>query len=314
MSASLAGLRARRLVVVHGKGGVGRTTVSAALTLALARAGRAAVGVEIGGEDGLAQAFGYDAPAYAPRTPAPSAAVRSLSVEDCLADFGARKLRMPALARWFFTSRLMTGFVEAVPGLTDVIQLGKIEDMLNHPLAGEPVWDVGVLDAPATGHGLTLVGAARSMAELTRVGPFFDLARIIERFLSDGGAVSHVVVTLPELLPVSESLQLVAALTADHAAPAAVILNQRGTGPARGPADDALAAALREADEPALAALHDALRAAEAREAEAEAVLREGLKPLGVPVVTLPRLGNGPVGPAALAPLTAALAAALGAP
>jgi anion-transporting ArsA/GET3 family ATPase len=219
----------RELIVVTGKGGVGRTTVTAALGLAAARAGRRTCIVELSGQDQLARKVGFHDARYEPRRVAPDLDLRSLSLPDCLADFGGRKLKLPGVARRVVESRLMTGIVDAIPGLHDLVQLGKLENMLREPLPGEPVYDLAVLDAPATGHGLTLLAAARSMREMTGTGPFHELASIIERLLEDAEATGVALVTLPEALPVNESLDLVRALATEHAPPDAVLVNQVGT-------------------------------------------------------------------------------------
>lgn len=222
----MSALLSHRLVVVTGKGGVGRTTATAALGLTAARAGRRTAVVELSGQSSLSRALGLRDGVYEPRRVVPGLDVMSLSATACLADFGTRKLRISALARWFFESRAMTGFVEAVPGLHDLVQLGKLENMLNEPGPGDPVYDLVILDAPATGHGLSLLAAARSMREMTGVGPFHDLAAIIEALLEDPVATGTALVTLPEALPVNEGLQLVRALADEHTPPSHVLVNQ----------------------------------------------------------------------------------------
>lgn len=216
----------RRLLVVTGKGGVGRSAVSSALALAAARQGRRVCLVELSGTQALSPWFGVVGRSYAPRTVAPGVDLVSLTPLEALEDFGRRKLRLGSLGAVFLRNRVTRAFVDAVPGLHDLLQLGKVEDMIGQPLPGEPHYDLVVLDAPATGHGLTLLAAARSMRELARVGPFHDLAAIIERFLADRDRTGILLVTLPERLPVSESVELVRALAEEGAELAAVVVNQ----------------------------------------------------------------------------------------
>jgi anion-transporting ArsA/GET3 family ATPase len=132
---------------------------------------------------------------------------------------------MDAIVRLLFKNRVMTAFIDAVPGLHDLLQLGKIENLLNEPSGSDPHYDLLVVDAPATGHGVTLLASARTMSEMSRVGPFHDLAKIIERQLEDPKRTAVVVVTLPEDLPVSETLELLDQLGDERALVGTVVVN-----------------------------------------------------------------------------------------
>ncbi len=216
----------RRLIVVTGKGGVGRSTVAASLALTASERGQHACVVELSGMASLPPLFGLQGRSFRPRTAREGIDVISMTATECLEDFGRRKLRLNQFSARLFGSRVVRSFVEAVPGLHDLLQLGKIENLLREPLPGDPQYDLMVLDAPATGHGLTLMSAARSMSEVTRVGPFHELAENIAGFLGDPQQTAIVVVSLPEELPVHEALELSEALHADGLGPHTVIANQ----------------------------------------------------------------------------------------
>lgn len=221
------GLFDHELLVVTGKGGVGKTTVATALGLAAARTGRRVCVVELSGQDQIPTWLGLGGRSFRPRTIAPGCDLMSLTAHECLEDFGHRKLRLGPLVKIVLGSRVTTAFVDSVPGLHDLLQLGKIENMLAEPKTGDVAYDLVIVDAPATGHGATLLQAAKTIEGLTRVGPFHDLAGIIARQLGDTDRTGVVIVTLPEELPVSETLDLVGLV--DEAAPgtlAAVIVNQ----------------------------------------------------------------------------------------
>lgn len=300
----------RKLLVVTGKGGVGRTTLTAALGLAAGRLGKRTTIVELHGEDALARRVGFDHAQYAPREIAPGVDVRSLSPLASVSDFGQRKLGLGGLASWFFESRLMSGFLEAVPGLHDLVQLGKIEDMLNHPIGDDPVYDLAVLDAPATGHGLTLMSAATTMRAMTSVGPFADLAAIIEAFLEDPSKTGFVLGTLPEQLPVLEGLDLARALTAEHTPPLAVLVNRTRDEVPRGIDADAVAALVPDGDAgQAWAQATAATFARDARQRAAVDTLTATLPDAvgtALPVTCLPTLADDD-----LTPLVDALVAAM---
>ena len=215
-----------KMIVVLGKGGVGRTTVTAALGVAAARLGRRACVVEIGGSGALPARFGLQGASFAFRRAAPGVDVWSLTVPECLEEFAGRKLGLPPFARHIVRNRFVDTFIDAIPGLHDLLLLGKIENLISDPLPGDPRYDLFVLDAPATGHGLTLLQAARTMTEITRTGPFFELSRVIDEFLADRDRTATVVVTLPEALPVAESVELARTLVDEGFAPSAVVANQ----------------------------------------------------------------------------------------
>lgn len=215
----------RRLLVVMGKGGVGKTTCTAAMGLAAAASGKRVCLLEIDGAHRLATLFGRPRQ-YAPQTVSPGVDLMSMTARECTDDFGTRKLRLGGLSRVLFNNRILSAFLDAVPGLNDLLQLGKVENMLLEPLDDEPHYDLIVLDAPATGHGLTLLSSARSMTEMTRSGPFYDLARKIDLLVGDTDKTATVVVTLPEELPINEATDLIDALSASGPPIDAVLVNR----------------------------------------------------------------------------------------
>jgi anion-transporting ArsA/GET3 family ATPase len=282
----------RRLVVTTGKGGVGKTTVAAAITLAAARAGKRACVAELDGQWRIQRMFGHRARSYEPVPIAPGADAMSLSPVDCLDDFGKRKLRLDAMVRLVLTNRLMTAFVEAVPGLHDLLQLGKLDNMLNEPLPTDTRYDVIVLDAPATGHGLTLLAAARAMSDLARVGPLYELSHAIERLIDDPARTACVIVTLPEDLPVNETLELVDALGDERPLLQAVIANQvRAPALPSTPPWPVVEAALSASPVPEVRALGEMAGLWIARERDQRAALERLERGLGqTPLLRLPQL------------------------
>ena len=157
-----------------------RFKVTAKGRVVAAQAGKRVCLVEINGMGTIAEKYGLKRQ-YAAQTLHENVDLMSMTALDTMDDFGRRKLRVGALVRLIFQNRIMHAFIDGMPGLSDLLQMGKIENMLMEALPSDRQYDLAVLDAPATGHGLTLLAAARSMAEITRVGPFFDLANIIER-------------------------------------------------------------------------------------------------------------------------------------
>jgi anion-transporting ArsA/GET3 family ATPase len=222
-----------------------------------------------------------------------------------------------------FGNKAIGAFVEAVPGFHDLLQLGKIEHMVVAPSEDER-YDLVVVDAPATGHGLTLLSTTSSMMDMTRVGPFYDLAAHIHTLLSDPLRTSLALVALPEELPVNESLELVAALGSERRQLRALVLNQVRRAPVGGngaqPSWEAVRTSLLEADHTGLRALvrlgDRSVRRGEAQR-RARARLQEGTRQLTgrrVPTALLPRVETPRLEPRHVLDLGATLHAQLEAP
>ena len=208
MAGTPQGLLQKRVVVVTGKGGVGKTTVALSLALEGARQGKRSLLVELAGSHQVAAVFGKPAGGYALQQLTPMLSTLSITPQEAIEDYVVQQLRFRALYRVVFENRVMAPFVAAVPGLHDVVQLGKVWELEQATTQGHPDWDLIVVDAPATGHGLTLLNSPRSMMDLTVTGPFHDNARLVRDLVEDPDRTALVLVALPEELPVNETLDL----------------------------------------------------------------------------------------------------------
>jgi len=219
-------LEGRRLVVVTGKGGTGKSTVSAALGIAAARRGLRTLLIETGGAQGLARALGRKHGRYRVLPVRDGLHLLSMNPQDALEDFVVRQLKLRALYRLVFRNRVIGPFMDTVPGLPDIIQLGKVWDLAQEHSDTGPHWDLLILDAPATGHGLTMLSSPANLMEVTRSGPFHANARRVHDLISDPAQTAIVITTLPEPLPVNEALQLYEGLGEGQQQVAACIVNQ----------------------------------------------------------------------------------------
>lgn len=279
-----------RLAVVVGKGGVGRTTVAAGLAIAAGRRGERALVVELNGLWDIGRRCGVKR-SYEAVTVRPGVDWRSLTAHDCMEDFGRRKLGLGLLGGKVMGSRPMQAFVDAVPGLPDLLQLGKIENLLNEPMPGEPRYDLVVVDAPATGHGLTLLSSPRSMTEISGSGPFHELARIIATALSDA-RTRAVIATLPEALPLQETLGLIDELEQGPVPLGPIVINRALPAPVPDPqAWPSVRAALTgDPDLERLADLTASLISAHAEQREVIGALHARGARSGLPVREVPLL------------------------
>lgn len=213
MSRILDTLARRQLVVVTGKGGVGKTTVSAVLGRALASAGRRTLVVEVDPRENLHQMFGLPPSGGAIVEAGPRVWVQNLKPRQVLDEIVRERLPLEMLTRRVLESSIYQHFSAAAPGMKEVAILGHAWRLLNgHGGTGAPKLDTVVLDAPATGHGVSLLAAPLLVAEVIRRGPFAEMGTELARFVSDPERCGIVVVTQAEEMPVQEAIELRQAL------------------------------------------------------------------------------------------------------
>jgi anion-transporting ArsA/GET3 family ATPase len=199
----------KRLVVVTGKGGVGKTTVAAALGLVAAHAGKRTVICEVAEQERLAGLFGVDASGHEERELAPN--LHSLSVDPELAkeEWLRYQLKSGTLAGVLGGSSIFRYLSAAAPGLSELVTIGKVWDLAQlERRTGGSVFDLAIVDAPATGHGIAMLRAPSTYASVARVGPIRRQALQIDGFLRDQARTGVMVVALAEEMPVNETLDL----------------------------------------------------------------------------------------------------------
>jgi anion-transporting ArsA/GET3 family ATPase len=199
----------KRLVVVTGKGGVGKTTVAAALGLLSARRGRRTVVCEVAQQERLAGLFGARDVGHTEVELAPGLFAVSVQPERAMHEWLRHQLKSGALAGLLGHSRLFGYLTAAAPGVTELVTVGKVWDLAQAKRrTGGTSFDTVIMDAPATGHALALLRAPRTYANIARVGPIGRQAAQIDRFLRDPGETGVICVALPEEMPVSETVDL----------------------------------------------------------------------------------------------------------
>jgi len=209
------------LQLVVGKGGVGKSTVTAALAISSVRAGRRVLAVELGAPGGLARLFGCT-----PEEPGAAVEVRpGLSLayidgEAALAEYLDLVVPIRRLLAAVLASRVYRYFVAAAPGLKELMTVGKLwyEQQLEDG-QGRRVWDTIVVDAGASGHSLQYLMMPTTAAETFRSGLVHREARRVESLLKDESVTSVHVVATPEDMPLAEAAQIVERLRGDLALP-----------------------------------------------------------------------------------------------
>jgi len=206
------GLFTHSLLVVTGKGGVGKSTVAAALGLAAARRGLRALVVEVSARDDVSSALGARGPHGASAERAVSERLHHISIDpqSAMEDYLREQLPVGVFAGLLSRSRLFTTLTAATPGMRELLTIGKVWELAGHE--GRDRYDLVVLDAPATGHGLAMLQAPSTFASVARVGPVAKQGRAIASFLGDPRRTAVLAVSTGEEMPVSETLELRAQL------------------------------------------------------------------------------------------------------
>ncbi len=224
-SLTLPGLLGRRVIFLLGKGGVGTTAVSAAMALAASESGNAVLAMESDVRAPMACAFGVKG-SFEPVMVSERLFVMVLEGRHALEEY--LRLVVPArtVLRAVFASRLYQFFVQAAPGLKELMMLGKVYYEAERKLGGRDHWDLIVVDGPASGRALSLLKMPAAAKDTFGESVVGREAGNISRMLRDQRQSALVLVTTPEPLPISETLETAAALRAMGINPAAIICNR----------------------------------------------------------------------------------------
>jgi len=286
----------RKLVFVTGKGGVGKSTVSAALAMLAARRGKRVLLGEVDAKGNLADFFECGTTTFEEREIQPNLFAMSMNTEESLKEYLSLQLKIPLLARIGPLARTFDFVANAAPGVKEILTIGKFVFEVR-----QGTYDLVVVDAVATGHIVGQLTAPESINELVQVGRVRNQTEWMVKILHDAATTGLVIVTTPEEMPVNETSELVDRLEATTPVDLAAIVVNRVLPELFGRSEEALFETLAE---PAgVAALTDAVNgpvqpvldaarlAVELRRSRAEhlAVLRERIDDRA-PLMYLPYL------------------------
>jgi anion-transporting ArsA/GET3 family ATPase len=275
---------------VTGKGGVGKSTISIALGLAAAARGKRTIVCEVGGQETASRVFRRAEIGFHEVEVADNLWAISIDPDHSLREYLLLQLKVRTMRDLLVRSRIFNYLAAATPGLKELVTIGKIWELAqpNRRVKKAREYDLVIVDAPATGHGIGFLQTPRTFAGIARVGPVHAQAEELDRFITDHHATGVAIVSLPEELPVNETASLEQTLSDDVGMEVdRVYMN--ALYPERFSNDEAseLGRVLEEAAAPARAAVRAAL--SEYRRSRSQrAQLRRLKEGISVPVKTLP--------------------------
>ena len=217
----------RRLLIVSGKGGTGKSSISAGLALAASRAGKRTLVCELNASDRVTQLLGFapTGPRIAPLQENLWAV--NIRPEDAMREYALMVLRLESIYRAVFENRFVRYFLRFIPSLHELVMLGKVLYHVKETLdGGENRFDLVVMDAPATGHAISFLSVPKVLVETVPPGAMRREAERMREILEDEKLTAAVLVSLPEEMPVNETLELFASLQSRvNILPQAVVLN-----------------------------------------------------------------------------------------
>ena len=241
-----AGFLDRRLLFFTGKGGVGKSTVTAASALLAADRGRRVLLVEVDAKGNLTSLFEHPPVGFDPVEVYPGVSAMQMRTEAALSEYLRLNLRVPVLGRLGPLANVLDFVATAAPGVKEILTVGKVCWEVRESLQGRADWDVVIVDAAATGHVVAQLDSPRAIQELVQVGPVRQQTEWMVQLLSDPSVTALHVVTAPEEMPVNETIELVARARAELTVPLGSVVVNR-----------VLPEPFTRADEPAFEALLD---------------------------------------------------------
>jgi anion-transporting ArsA/GET3 family ATPase len=218
----LTDLLDRQLVFVTGKGGVGKSTIAAALALLAAEQGKRTLVCDLDAKGDLADFYETGPTNFTPREVQPRLYAMSMDTEESLKEYLTLQLKLPRMARIGPLARIFEFVATAAPGVKEILTVGKVTWE-----ARERHYDLVVVDASPTGHIVGQLDAPNAINELVQVGMVRQQTGWLIDVLSDPARTGLVIVTTPEEMPVNETIELSGRIEAETKVNLAAIVVNR---------------------------------------------------------------------------------------
>jgi anion-transporting ArsA/GET3 family ATPase len=200
----------RRLLFFTGKGGVGKSTVTAAAAVLAAAHGKRVLLVEVDAKGNLSALFERPPVGFEPVEVYPGVHAMQMQTEASLREYLKLNVRVPVLGRLGPLATMLEFVATAAPGVKEILTVGKVCWEVRESIEGRSDWDLVLVDAAATGHVVAQLDSPRAIRELVQVGPVRTQTGWMAELLADPSVTALNVVTSPEEMPVSETIDLLA--------------------------------------------------------------------------------------------------------
>lgn len=211
MDKEIAQLLSRRLIFVMGKGGTGKTTLSLSLAFAAEKAGKRVLLAETEEGTAIGRFFGQTETHETPIPVSDGISIARVLPKSEMAAYTHFHIKSGFIAKRITGSRLFDYLATATPGLKEIMTLGRLWRWeANRDKSGNSAYDVIIVDSPATGHVLNLLRLPKTLIRMIRVGPLVSQVKQLDALLKDPVRTALALVSLPEELPVKESVELMA--------------------------------------------------------------------------------------------------------
>ena len=200
----------KNLVFVTGKGGVGKSTIALAMGMAGAARGKRTIVCEISKQENASRLFRKGEIGFNEVGVAENLWAISIDPDESMREYLLLQLKVRAARDLLVRSRLFNYLAAATPGLRELVTIGKIWELAQprRRVKKAREYDLVVVDAPATGHGIAFLQTPRTFAGIARVGPIHNQAKALDRYITDHQTTGVAIVSIPEEMPVNESASL----------------------------------------------------------------------------------------------------------
>ena len=207
----------KRLVFVTGKGGVGKSTVSIALGMAAARMGKRTIVCEVSSQEKASSVFKVGSVGFNEVKVDENLWAISIDPDESLREYLLLQLKVRAMRDLLVRSRIFNYLAAATPGLKELVTIGKVWELAqdDRRVKKAGTYDLVIVDAPATGHGVGFLQTPKTFAGIARVGPIHSQATTLDDYITNHDATGVAIVALPEEMPVNETAFLERQLTGE---------------------------------------------------------------------------------------------------